>query len=198
MSTFRKTFQTLTVGGLLFILPLVILILLVIKAIHLIRPLVHSLVEALGIHTIFGTATITIFSIILIILLCFLSGALIHMGLLKKWNSTFEETLYLLFPPLQRLKFRFFSEEQDSESSWYSILLKREGCFKIAFITHKSENGFLSIFIPDAPDISTGEVILIPESDCIYHHIPRMEAMKMLQKFGKGLSVKEYQEIEKL
>ena len=198
MSAFRKSFQAFTVGGILFIFPLIILILLVLKAIHLIKPIVHKLVTTLGIDTVFGTATISVVSIILIVLLCFISGVLLHLGLLKKWNSNFEETLYLLFPPLQRLKFRFFSEEQDSEDSWKSILLKRDESFNIAFVTSSSENGFLSIFIPDAPDITTGEVIYIKESNCTYHHIPRKDAMKMLQHFGKGLSEEQYRELENI
>ncbi len=197
MAVFGKTFRALTIGGILFIFPLIILILLILKAVHIIRPIVQKFANAFGIETIFGTATITLLSIVLIIFICFISGALIQMGFLKKWNSSFEETLYLLFPPLQRLRFRFFSEEQDSDNTWDSILIKRDDGFKIAFITFKSDNGFLSIFIPDAPDISTGEVILIEKSNCIYHHIPRKEAMKMLQTFGKGLSKEKYEEIKK-
>lgn len=198
MSAFKNTYRTLIMGGLLFLLPLVIIIILLIKAIHIFRPIVHSLVSVLGIETIFGKATISVLSIVFLILLCFISGALIHAGLLKKWNSNFEETLYLLFPPLQRLKFRFFSEDEDSENTWRSILWKREECFYIAFITYRSEDGYLSIFIPNAPEISNGEVMIVHESKCKYKFIPRKEAMKVLLKFGKGLSAKEYKQFEKI
>ena len=196
MSAFKKTYRTLIVGGLLFLLPLVIIIVLLIKAVHIFRPVVHSIVNLLGIETLFGKATIGVASIVFLVLLCFISGALIHAGLLKKWNSTFEETLYLLFPPLQRLKFRFFSEDEDSENTWKSILWKRGDCFHIAFITHKSEDGYLSILLPSAPEIINGEVIIIHESKCHYKIIPRKEAMKVLMKFGKGLSVQEYKQIQ--
>ncbi|GAA4322475.1 hypothetical protein GCM10023115_50560 [Pontixanthobacter gangjinensis] len=151
-----------------------------------------------GIESIFGTATIGLLGIIFVLLICFLSGYLIHLGLLKKWNSSLEETAYTLFPALRRFKFRFFNEDEDSDDSWESILLKREEAFQIAFITFKSDNGYLSIFIPDAPEISNGEVILLREAECIYKHIPRQEAMKLLVKFGKGLSAEEYAELDKL
>ncbi|MUP47092.1 DUF502 domain-containing protein [Gramella sp. BOM4] len=198
MSPFSTTFRALFVGGLLFLFPIVIFFVIIIKAIQIVRPIVHKLATMLGIETIFGTATIGVFAIIFIILLCYLSGYLIHRGLLKKWNSSFEETIYTLFPALRRLKFRLFSEDSNSEDDWKSILFKRDDAFNIGFITHKSENGILSIFIPDAPEINNGEIILIAESKCIYHHIPRDQAMKLLVKFGKGLNVKEYREIENL
>ncbi|MCH4822942.1 hypothetical protein ML462_07120 [Gramella lutea] len=198
MSAFKNTFRALIVGGLLFLFPLVVLIVIVIKAINMVRPVVHKMATSLGIETIFGTATIGLLGIIFILIVCFISGYLIHLGLLKKWNSSFEETIYTLFPPLRRLKFRLFSEDKDTDEEWISILLKRDDSFNIAFITYKSENGIMSIFIPDAPEISNGEVILMPESKCVYHRIPRQQAMKLLLRFGKGLDVKEYQEIENL
>ncbi|MDX1761863.1 MAG: hypothetical protein R3218_06880 [Christiangramia sp.] len=195
---FKKTFQTLTLGGLLFILPVVIIIILVIKAIHLIRPFAHSFVGFLGIDTIFGKATIGIISILFLVMLCFVSGMLIHKGIIKKWNTSFNETIYLLFPGLKKLRFSFLSEEEDSEFGWTSILLKRENIINVAFITHKSENDFISIFIPDAPDLTTGEVFLIKESNCTYQQIPRKSAMKFLREFGKGLDNKEYLGMQKL
>ncbi len=198
MSAFKKPVRTLILGGVLFLFPIVILIVIILKALHLVRPVVRKLAGILGIETIFGTATLGLLGIVFILILCFISGYLIHLGLLKKWNSTFEDAVYTFFPSLRRLKFRFFSEEDDSNDNWISILLKKEKSYHIAFITFKSENGILSIFIPDAPEISNGEVILIPEADCIYKNIPRQEAMKLLVTFGKGLSVKEYQELEKI
>ncbi|PTX43264.1 putative membrane protein [Christiangramia gaetbulicola] len=198
MSAFKNPVRTLILGGILFLFPIVILIAVILKALHLVGPVVRKIADFLGIDTIFGTATIGLLGILFILIICFISGYLIHLGLLKKWNSTFEDAVYTLFPSLRRLKFRFFSEEDDSGDNWISILLKRDKSFHIAFITFKSENGILSIFIPDAPEISNGEVILVPEAECIYKHIPRQEAMKLLVSFGKGLSVKEYQELEKM
>ena len=198
MSAFKTTFRSLFVGGLLFLCPIVIFIAILIKAIHLVRPVVQKLANFMGIETIFGRATIGVLAILFIVLLCYVSGILIHRGLLHKWNSTFEETIYTLFPALRRLKFRLFKEDSGDEDDWKSILFKRDDSFNIGFITHQSENGILSIFIPDAPEINNGEIILIAESKCIYHHIPRDQAMKLLVKFGKGLNVKEYHEIQNL
>ena len=198
MSAFKKTFQTLTVGGLLFILPLILLIVLILKGIRLIKPIVHNFVSFLGIESIFGKATIGVVSILFLVFLCFISGVLIHKGLLKNWNTSFNEKLYLLFPGLKRLRFSFLNEDEDSDNTWTAIMIKRENILNIGFITHKSDNGFLSVFIPDAPDLTTGEVFLIKESNCTYQKIPRKSAMKFLREFGKGLDDKEYMGMQKM
>ena len=190
MSIFKKTFRSLIIGGLFFIIPLVVLIFLFKKAIALLLPIGKHMVGAIGLHSLFGVATVSIVSVILLLLICYLAGFLMSKGFITQWSNGVEEKLFMFFPGIQMLKYRMIGDQHNNlRHHWQAILLKEETCYRIGFITDNSDPGYFSIYLPDAPKMDAGEIRFIPKETCVYHPISISEAMKIIQHFGRGHSI---------
>ncbi|MEK6479157.1 hypothetical protein WJR50_16545 [Catalinimonas sp. 4WD22] len=193
MSLIKQPPRAFILGGVFFILPLLVFIVLATKAIHLLLPLGSKMVDSLGLHSVFGAATVSIFCIFILLLLCYLSGFLIEKGFIKQWSITVEEKLFLFFPSFQMLKYRIIGDQPKKlEQQWEAVLLKDNQFYRLAFITDKNVPGFLSLFLPDAPKMDAGEIRYVRQEECEYYPIPMQEAMYALNRFGRGLPLKNF------
>jgi len=69
-----KFIKTIVIGGLLFILPLVLIVVLLEKAIHLLRGPVEKLLPMFKDYDVAGVTLISLATLIGLIVLCFLAG----------------------------------------------------------------------------------------------------------------------------
>jgi len=187
MSLLSRPTKSIIIGGLFFIIPLLLLVVLVKHAFAILKPIVRKIVDTFEIHSVFGAATLTVFTILILVFLCYLSGLLLKKGLISDWGEKMDDTLFLLFPSLQMLKYKIAGESSNEVkgSHWKPILLNEDPHYTIAFITKEHENGFLSIYIPDAPKMDAGEIRLVHKSKCEHKAISMKAAMQAISSFGK-------------
>lgn len=177
------------IGGLFFIIPLLLILMAVKKTFLLVLPAARKLSVALELHTILGKASVIVVCIFLILLICLFGGYLVQKGFVKKWGNNVEEKLFILFPSFQILKYRVIDDQNKTLNElWDAILFKEDSYYKIAFITEYSES-FITIFIPDAPKMDAGEVRYVPKDEFEYHKITMKEALSSLYGFGKGIEI---------
>ncbi|WP_121665664.1 DUF502 domain-containing protein [Mesonia aquimarina] len=186
MKIISNSSRTVILGGIFFLIPLLIIIFLLTHAIKILLPLGRELVDILEIHSVFGATTVTIVTLFLLLVFCYLSGYLVQKGLINDWGQQMEDHLFLMFPSLQMLKYRLLGDKPSTveDDNWKAILLKEDNHYNIAFITGLKEN-YNSIYIPDAPKIDAGELRYIAKDDCDFIFISMKEAMKSLSSFGR-------------
>ncbi|SDQ97420.1 hypothetical protein [Flagellimonas zhangzhouensis] len=187
MSFFNRSTKAMVVGGLFLIIPLLLILILLGKAWAILNPIVSGFVDFFGIHSIFGTATITVFTILVFLLICYLGGLLLRKGFIKDWGENMQDQLFLVLPSLQMFRYKIMGDTSSHKnlSNWKPILLKEESFYDVAFITKEHENGFLSIYIPDAPKMDAGQVRFIQSTECEFEEISMKDAMQALSSFGK-------------
>lgn len=189
MSIFSQPTRAVILGGLFTILPLLAVIVLFNKGIQLLLPVGRKLVDLLGIHTLFGKATISIICGFILILLCYISGILVDRGLFRRWNNAIEEKLFLFLPGFQMLKYRLAGDQTEIwPAKWRAILLKDNQFYRVAFITDDSTPEYLSLYLPDAPRMDAGELRIARTDECEYSEITMTQAMNMLTQFGRGFT----------
>ncbi|WP_375324126.1 hypothetical protein [Flagellimonas sp. GZD32] len=193
MSFFNRSTKAMIIGGLFLIIPLLLIMILLGKAWAILNPIVSGLVDFFGIHSIFGTATIAIFTILAFLLLCYFGGLLLRKGFIKDWGENIQDQLFLIQPSLQMFRYKMMGDSATHKnvSNWKPILLKEESFYGIAFITKEHENGFFSIYIPDAPKMDAGEIRFIPKAECTYLDISMKDAMQGLSSFGKQIPISQ-------
>lgn len=186
MRLFKKPFWAIVVGGIFFLLPALAVLVLLTRGIRLVRPLGVKLARVLHIESIFGAASVFLLTLVILLLIAYLSGLLVSRGFLKQWGASVEEKLFLLFPNFQVLKYQMLDDSQKViNTTWEAVLLEENGAFNLAFITDESNPDVLAFFIPDAPRPDAGEIRYMLRKDCTYHNIPMKAAMKALTHFGK-------------
>ena len=76
--------RTTLVGGLLFLVPIIVLVVVLGKALALAHKLVAPLAEHLPVHSVIGLRTPMLLAVAIIVLFCFLAGVLARTALAKK------------------------------------------------------------------------------------------------------------------
>lgn len=178
-------------GGLFLIIPLVIVIIVGKHALDMVTPLGHNIGHTLGISSLFGKATITIISLILILFFCYLAGLMLRLGFVSNWGLKVEEKLFLFMPQLQIIKFRMTGENPNVKSAWTPILLKDDKFYVLVFVTSSIEAPVWSIYIPESPKLDSGEIRYIKKEDCEYIPITLKQAMDAVISFGKSGHIQE-------
>ncbi|MCR8666562.1 hypothetical protein NO995_02635 [Aestuariibaculum sp. M13] len=190
MAKFKPPSSSLIVGGLFFLTPVLFIILLGSKAIALLTPIAVKISEAFGLHSVFGGAAVLIVCVLIIVVICLISGYFIQRGVFSKWSNNIEEKLFVHFPSIQILKYRMIGDQETVINEfWEAIILEEEkDRYNIAFITERT-NEFITLFIPDAPRLDAGEVRYVPKESITYYPISMKQAMSGLYSFGKGMGI---------
>ncbi|MFL9837137.1 hypothetical protein ABS768_06485 [Flavobacterium sp. ST-75] len=185
MSIIKKPTRAVILGGLFLVIPLVLILIIINHAIQILIPLGQKISDVLNIHSVFGAATLTVICVLLIIFLCYVAGMLIQIGLVRQWGKKMEQQLFLIVPSLQVLKYKLIDENRAGlEGAWKAILLKDGDFYLLAFITDEGDDKFMSVFIPDAPNMGGGEIRFVEKSSCEYQPISMHVAMSTLNSFG--------------
>jgi len=171
MPVLKKSTRSTIVGGLFFMLPLLILLVAGKKIFLIISPLGRKLSNLLELHSVIGKVSVLIASFFLILLICMLSGLLIEKEFVKKWSNNVEGKLFIHLTSLQMLKYRLIGDKKSvTNEFWHAPLILEDSGYSIAFITESTEN-FITPSFPDAPKIDAGQVRYFPKKDFIYHTI---------------------------
>lgn len=185
-NTIVKYFLT---GTLFFVVPTLIVIVLLSKALHLLMPITHKITESLELKSIFGSAAIIIVGLGIVMFLGLLFGYFLLNGFLKLGSNKNEERFFYYLPSFQIMKYRFIEEDvYRKQKFWEPILLKEETFYLVAFITDRSHPDLIAVYVPDAPKMDAGEVRYFDKDRIEYIAITMKEAMNGLHHFGKGIT----------
>jgi uncharacterized membrane protein len=179
--------KTTVIGGVIFLIPFFIVVVIIMKAMELVGKIIRPWAIKLGVDGFAGKATITILVAIILILLCFVAGMIAKSGRFTSRFPMLDEMADRLIPGYEILKAQ--SGEAGVENvrdAWQAICLKTEDGWFIAFIVEKNASGYCTVFIPHAPKMESGEVRLLPLASMEYLPITAKEARQYLKRFGAG------------
>jgi uncharacterized membrane protein len=102
-SIFNFIRTTLT-GGIIFLLPIVLLIIVIAKAIEILHKISSPLADAMTDGEILGFDGSMLVAIFLLVIICFLSGLLFRSARIKLWVTSLEENVLTYLPGYALLK----------------------------------------------------------------------------------------------
>ena len=159
-------------GGIVVLLPLVILSLILKWAFFFVTDMIQPLTNYVTSNYGFPELGADVIVVMVIFLTCFSVGTLVSTGLGKWLHHHFDQYLFKLAPGYKIIKeivSQFFG---DSESSPFSsgevarVQLFGEQCptTVTAIVTSKHEDGTITIFMPTGPNPTSGNIYHVPES----------------------------------
>lgn len=158
--------RTTAIGGLLFLLPLIVLGALVGQVV----PIVLTIAETLGkflpgfIKTPGGIALLVLLSIVILWLLCFCAGILAQWSWGQKFSEIFEKNLLLLFPRYAILRDQMAGTLGGSKTKpkMKPVVVRFDDCLRLGFETERNEQDELvAVYLPGSPDPWSGRVALV-------------------------------------
>lgn len=187
MKSFFDFIKTTITGGILFLLPVVLLIIIFTKAYAILHKLSAPISEKLP-ELIFGFDGSNLIAILLLVIICFFSGLLFRSKFAKKWITKIEDDVLINLPGYALIKsITAGAIGKQSDTDMTPILIHEDDSFSLAFLVEKGEK-FSTVFIPEAPRHDSGEVKIIHTERIEKLDISTHKFTQTIKTFGKGAS----------
>jgi uncharacterized membrane protein len=183
--------KTTVLGGVLFLVPIVVLIAIVEKALGVAQKAAVPLADALFRGT-FAHAHAYVSDLLalgLLLVFCFLAGLAAKTSFARKSVDALEKKVLAKVPTYDSAKSKFLAtlQSQSQEGpAMRPVLARFEDSWQIAFEVERIPGGIITVYVPGAPDPWSGSVCYMTE-DRIQAIDPAMSpVMKTLKDLGKG------------
>jgi uncharacterized membrane protein len=171
------------VAGVLVVAPIYLAALLLLKAMksltHLVRPLARLLPEWLPADH--------IFSLLLVLIVCFLIGITVRTRTGRTVWRRMENSIFQRIPGYTVV--RSFTQQLAGETqgeAWKPALAEIEEALVPAFIIEELEDELFTIFVPSAPTALSGSVYILSQDRVHRVDVPITRAIKAVSRWGSG------------
>jgi uncharacterized membrane protein len=175
------------VGGAMFMVPFVVLIIILGKATQISRAIVAPLAERLPVKSVIGLEFPGLLGAVFLVLLCFLAGLFARTATAHKLVNWLESNLLSNLPGYSFMK--NLGDEAAGAApthNYQSVLVHFDDASQLGFLVERIEGGKVVVFIPDSPSPWTGGVFIFDEERVTLLDEASTAAVKSLRKLGAG------------
>lgn len=187
MKAIKEFVKTTVVGGIVFLVPLILLVLVMRHAMTFAGKIAGPVAALFPEHRIAGVAVATIIAALVLLLLSFLAGlfARTHRGRsLARW---LEDSLLGNLPQYRMVKTMAEGLAQIEDAhSLRPALVSIEGGWQLGYLLEDVGSGWVAVFLPQAPTPMSGNVMYLPTGRVRALDMPIGEAMLLIKRLGVG------------
>ena len=187
MRSFFHFLKTTIVGGVVFLVPIIVLTIILGKAFGISRKIVAPLSALIPVESVAGVGMAKLMAITAIVFFCFLAGLFAKTVFARKIVGWLESTLLSKLPGYSFMKSMGESIAGiEKEQMYEPVLAWIEDAWQIAFLVERIEGGHVAVFIPDAPSPWSGSVFIMTTDRIKPLDIPLASALKCIRSLGAG------------
>jgi len=161
---FSGFFKATIVGGLLFMVPLILMVVVLQKGLGLVRKIVVPLAKYFPERTFLGVGMTTILSIAVIVLLCFLFGLVARTAAGKKVRDWLEFTIMGKLPGYALVKGVIQGATGlENEEDVTIALVRIEDAWQIGLVVEVHSDGHRTVYLPGVPNPASGSIFYMTE-----------------------------------
>lgn len=154
--------KTTVIGGVIFLVPLFIMVVLVAKGASLLQQVAQPLASHLPVHTLSGVILADIVVVVLLVLTCFVAGLIARVTAANRFIKKAEAGVLWRIPGYGFIKGLTDSlDNSAATSSMRPVLIHFDDAAQLAFEVDQAADGRKVIYIPSAPDPRSGEVVIM-------------------------------------
>lgn len=190
MKSFYRTVRGHVVTGFIFVLPLLITISIIGKFWKQLISVGAKLSKLFFLDTVLGPAGDAVMAILLMVLICVAAGFLVKLTVFKSLSDRIDAWLGTLIPTYNSLKgdaLKKLGTKNDEPVVYQTCLIKVSGLWQPAYRIDSKEDGSIVAFVPNAPNVSTGQVMLATANEWKPTEMDSLTLNNILKKLGKGL-----------
>ena len=182
MKALRKVLRDTLVGGIVFMLPFLVIALILGQALdvasHLYAPIVRA-IPAFADYSVFGQMLLSIASLVLIALL---SGVFVRTVPGQQLFRWLETSILGAIP--QFATARLLVEGIADEELARVVMVPDDDTLRIGFAFQMVTEGWLPVYLPGAPDWRAGELILVDANKVIWPTVKTSDLTLLLGRLG--------------
>lgn len=187
MKSILKIIKATFLGGILFLTPLVVLLIIFEKGYGIIQKVTLPLVSNLPRIHVLGIGLQELAGIIIIIFLCFIAGLLAKTTMASRLIQKLEDGVLSLVPGYSFMK--KMNENMmgmESKEDLKVVLVPTDAGWQFAFLIEQIDENNFTVFIPDAPNPWSGSVVFVEKKDIKEIEISQKQALACIRKLGYG------------
>lgn len=187
MKSILKFFQTTLIGGALFLVPLMVLVIILGKALNLAHKVADPVAEQIPIGTIIGFKMPVLIAILVVLLFCFVAGIVARGMHIQRIIKSMEDLVLSNIPGYDIIKST--SESilgAESASAQPVVLAQFDDGWQMGLRIDELDNGLIVVFVPDAPSPRSGSIFYLTPERVIVTNVQLAEAIKCLKSLGGG------------
>ena len=187
MSALKEFLKTTIVGGVLFLVPVILFALILRHAMGFAGKIAKPVAAQFPQHQIAGVAIATIVAALLLLVLSFCAGLARSHPRRKSATHWLEETLLGNLPQYRMVKSLAEGLTQvEGVQGMRPALVSIEGGWQIGYQLEELKDGWVAVFLPQSPTPMSGNVMYLPAARVRLLEIPIPEAMMLVKRMGVG------------
>src|SRR6218665_1183687 len=187
MKSIFKIIKATFLGGILFLAPLVVLLVILEKGYGIIQKVTLPLVNNLPKVYVLGVALQELIGILIIILICFIAGLLARTPRAQELIRKLEDGILSFVPGYSFMK--SMNENImgiESKEDLKVILVPTDAGWQFAFLIEQIDDNNFTVFVPDAPNPWSGSVVFVEKKDIKEIDMTQKQALACIRKLGFG------------
>jgi uncharacterized membrane protein len=181
--------KTTIAGGLLFLVPAILLVLVLRHAMAFAGKIAKPIAALFPDSQVAGVAVATILAALVLLLVSFLAGLVARTKAGRSLTRWFEESLLGNLPQYRMVKTMAEGLAQVEDASGIQpALVSIEGGWQIGYVLEELGEGWLAVFIPQSPTPMSGNVMYMPSARVRPLDVPMASIMMLVKRMGVGSS----------
>jgi uncharacterized membrane protein len=184
-----RPLTTTLIGGVVFLLPLIVVLAVVGHALQIAVQAVTPLVQAVPQLRVGGIALVTVAAVLLLIALCYCAGVLARAAFGRRLSTGFEDKLTTVYPRYHVIK--AMSQNLHGalgQQLLRPVLLSFDDQQQLGYDIERLADGRAVVFVPGSPDAWSGNVLLVDPVRVQPLDVDPAGMARSLQGMGRGLA----------
>jgi len=180
-------FKTTALGGILFLIPVIILIVILAKAHELVSKLAAPALTIVPVESVFGIAVVNLVTLAVGVLICFLAGLAAKTPVAGRFVAALESKFLSKVPAydVEKTKLAAQLRFEEAEKS-QPVLVRFDDQWQIGFEIDNIAGGEVAVYLPGAPDPWSGTVSIVTDDRISRLDSTRTATLRIFKNLGKG------------
>jgi uncharacterized membrane protein len=187
LETIKKFVKATLVGGLMFLVPVVLVLLVLRHAMGFASKAAKPIAETLPAGDAMGVPVVTLLAIAILLSIAFAAGLISRTSVGRRITRWFEESILGSMPQYRMVKSMAEGLTQiESGNGMRPVLMRTDECWQLGYWLEELPGGWVAVFLPAAPTPLSGNVVYVATERVRSLDISMPEAMKLVKRVGIG------------
>jgi uncharacterized membrane protein len=179
--------KTTVIGGLLFLVPVAVLIIVLAKVIDLMLLVAEPMADLIPLDSIAGVALANIIAALVVLLICFIAGLAARRAFLRTKVETLESKVLAKLPGYVMLKGMLNGLEETDDHRLFPVLASFNSSARIGLEIDRLSDGRVVVMVPSSPNPWSGMVNIMEAERVQRLDLPMTAYMENVERFGQGM-----------
>lgn len=178
--------KTTIIGGLLFLVPVIVVIMVVGKALSLMMAVASPMAGWFPIESLGGVAVANVFAALLILLLCFVAGLLARTRPATRFARSVEDSILQKIPGYSLVKGITSSMSEDDAEDMHVVLVSLGYSKRVGVEIERFGTERVVVYFPGAPNAWAGELHVVDAEQVERLDCPLTTFIDHAERLGRG------------